>query len=117
MLTKKSQLKKVKQSKKPSMKNKPKITEHEKQYLEWLQMQVHYRCFDCGEYWNDWHHVKFKSTDRKNHLRLIPLCKEHHTGNRLSPHGTPSKWRETYTIEEQNLEANKIYREFRNEKS
>ena len=90
------------------------ITKIEKEYLEWLQNQD-YPCFVCGKRNNiEWHHVKENSTDKKNHTRLIPLCGEscHRNGQILSAHGTPVKWRETYSMEEQNHHAKKIYMDF-----
>ena len=109
MLLKKDQLKKVRQTKKPSMKNKTKITEDEKDYLSWLQT-FHSSCFICGEIRNiEYHHVKYKSTDKKNHRRLIPLCNEHHQGNKLSPHGTPKLWRGMISMEKQEDMAESIY--------
>lgn len=93
---------------------KPKITQHEKDYLAWLQTQK-FHCFVCHATTNiEMHHVKFKSTDKKNHKRLIPLCKFHHTGNIFSVHGTPTQWREAYTLEEQNNYADKIYAKYIN---
>lgn len=114
MLTKKEQLRHNK-TKKPKRVSKNKPTVEEQQYLNWLQSQVHYRCFVCAGFWEDWHHVKNRSTDKKNHKRLIPLCKKHHVGNELSPHGTPKLWRETFTMEEQNKKADEYYERFLNE--
>lgn len=112
-----SKAEQLKHNKKPKAKkvSKSKPTPLEQKYLTWLQSQYHYRCFVCGGYWSDWHHIKFKSTDKKIHTKLLPLCKKHHTGNELSPHGTPKKWRETYTMEEQNRLADKIYEVFLDE--
>lgn len=102
MLTKEQQTYKAK---------KPKITKEEKAYLEYLNRNRHtYKCFVCGAMSNiEFHHVKLKSTDKKNHKRLIPLCVRHHHGRELSPHGTPKKWRETYTMKEQNEYAENMY--------
>lgn len=89
----------------------------DKDYLEWLKNQE-YCCFVCGKInFNDpieWHHVKLRSSDKKDHTRLIPLCgAEHHRlGKDLSPHGSPKKWRETYTIESQLLYAEKIHKQY-----
>ena len=111
MYTKSDQLKKNKTPKvKKVSKNKP--TPHEQKYLSWTQNQAHYRCFVCGGYREEWHHIKFKSTDKKNHTMLIPLCKEHHHGKILSPHGTPRKWRETFTMKEQNEAGREFYYDF-----
>lgn len=103
MLSKKQQLYKNKE---------PKISSIEKEYLNWLQTRWA-RCLVCGNPFDtEWHHIKLKSTDKKDHKRLIPLCKKHHTGNELSPHGTPTEWRETYSIQEQNRWADMYYKEF-----
>jgi len=94
-------------------KNKKKITDEDKDYLEWLQHQ-NYKCFVCGKQNGiEWHHVKLHSTDKKNHKRLIPLCgNEHHRLGELSPHGNPKKWRETFSMELQNEFADEIYQEY-----
>ena len=103
MLSKKQQLYKNKE---------PKISSIEREYLNWLQQQNH-NCFVCGISSNiEMHHVKLKSTDKKNHKRLIPLCIEHHKGNILSPHGAPSKWRESISILRQELYADSLYETF-----
>lgn len=116
MYDKKQQLYKEKKAK-PSMKNKPKITQHERDYLEWLQLQNH-NCILCDTKNNiEMHHVKYKSTDKKNHKRLIPLCAEHHTGKIMSPHGTPVKWRRHVPLELQNKIADEIYKEYLDEKA
>lgn len=112
MLTKSQQLSKNRQTKKPNMKNKPKITQHERDYLQWLQT-FQCSCFVCGDIRNiQFHHVKYKSTDRKNHKLLIPLCIEHHKGNKLSPHSTPKLWREQISMEKQIDMAEAIYQLF-----
>lgn len=91
-------------------KNKP--TELEQEYLNWLQNQVHYRCFVCGDYWHDMHHVKLHSSDKKVHTELIPLCTNHHIGTEVSPHGTPSKWRLVFTMKQQRYVANNMFKDF-----
>jgi len=96
-------------------------TPEEKEFLDWLKEDFQYEkypCFVCNNLnTNDsieWHHVKKYSSDAKNHKRLIPLCgNEHHRlGTTLSPHGTPKKWRETYSMEEQNAYADKVWNDF-----
>lgn len=115
MYTKEQQLKKNKQPKR-SNKNKPKITQEESKYLTYLaSIRFKTKCFVCGTTGVEWHHVKLKSTDRKNHTCLIPLCFLHHHGSEISPHGTPSKWRQTYTMEEQEETARMYYRVYKNE--
>lgn len=103
MLTKKEQLHKNKE---------PKISSIEREYLNWLQQQNH-NCFVCGISNNiEMHHVKLKSTDRKNHKILIPLCINHHKGRMLSPHGNPNLFRSTFSIEQQIKVANNLYNTF-----
>lgn len=99
---------------KPSSKNKSRISNEDKKYLEWLQHQV-YECFVCGEFNGiEWHHVKENSSDRKNHKRLIPLCGEkcHRNGSELSAHGTPKKFREKFSMRVQNGYADEIYKDY-----
>ena len=103
MLTKKQQLYKNKE---------PKISSIEKEYLNWLQEQ-RLPCILCNTFNNiEMHHVKLKSTDKKNHKRLIPLCIEHHKGKVLSPHGTSRKWRNHVSMESQNKVADELYNTF-----
>jgi len=89
--------------------------------MTWLHSEeqyYNYPCYVCGKFKpNDrigWHHVKEFSSDKKNHKRQIPLCdNEHHRlGGELSPHGTPKKWRATYSMEEQNRYADSIWNDF-----
>lgn len=111
MFTKAQQLAKVKTPKQKS-KSKNKSTNEEQSYLHWLQSQF-YPCFVCGSYSNiEYHHIKFKSTDKKRHNKLIPLCWNHHHGRELSPHGNTKQWRETYTMEAQEQRADVIYQDY-----
>jgi len=98
--------------KKSIIKKKPIATKEDKEYLEYLQTQNHYKCFNCSSSVEEWHHVKLYSSDRKNHKRLIPLCRNCHTGNTFSVHGTPKAWRSRYTIQKQEEFADLIYCEF-----
>ena len=103
MLSKKQQLYKNKE---------PKISSIEKEYLNWLQEQQ-FSCILCNTFNNiEMHHIKLKSTDKKNHKRLIPLCIEHHKGKVLSPHGTARKWRLHISMEFQNKVADELYNTF-----
>ena len=120
MYTKEEQLKKVKKKKvstfgrKNILKKKSQnLSKDEKDYLDWLQNQS-YVCFVCGQQNGiEWHHVKKFSSDKKNHFRLIPLCFMHHRiSNELSAHGTPRKFREAFTYEEQLFYAAKIHLEY-----
>jgi len=81
----------------------------------WLHEEAqmnHYKCFVCSKPVEEWHHIKRDSTDKKNHFQQLPLCRYHHTGDALSPHGTATLWRDTYSMEEQRNFANKIYIKF-----
>jgi len=102
---------------KPNSKNPKIITAEDKKYLEYLK-ETNYGCFVCGKTDSiEWHHVKLYSSDKKDHKRLIPLCgEEHHrTGKELSPHGTPTKWRETYSMKVQNAFADEVYKKYEKE--
>lgn len=98
---------------KPSSKNKKKITEIEREYLEWCQWQIK-PCIVCGTIENiEWHHIKRDSTDRKKHTSVIPLCEKHHKGStEFSAHGTPKLFRETYSMEFQRELGTEIFKEF-----
>lgn len=102
--------------KKPSvLKAKPKAKKSELPYLNWLHeasQMSRFTCMVCGVNVEDWHHVKRDSTDKKDHKRLIPLCKTHHTLGTPSPHASPKLWRETYPMERQYEIADAIYSEF-----
>lgn len=92
------------------------ITKDEMAYLSWFALQS-LPCIVCGTYSNiQGHHIKERSTDKKDHFKLIPLCVEHHTGNKISPHGTPRLFREKYPIEAQKIIADKIYNYWLSEK-
>lgn len=112
--SKDKQLKKTRLKPKPSMKNKPKISSQEKRYLSWLQTQNgNVKCFVCGTNNGiEFHHIKNKSTDKKNHKKLIPLCYEHHRTGTPSPHNTPKLFRDMFPIEEQEVVADKLFEEF-----
>ena len=98
------------------------LTKEEQDYLTWLQGRENSVCFVCGKRnFNDdleWHHVKNSSSDKKNHFRLIPLCGHlHHRNGELSPHGSPKKWRETFSLEVQLIYAAEIHLEYLNNKT
>jgi len=92
------------------------VSPGDKEYLNWLDAnRSNYGCFVCGRtFCNEWHHVKLNSSDKKDHTKLIALCgEEHHRlGQTLSAHGTPKKWRETYSMELQLEVADKIYQDY-----
>lgn len=88
------------------------ITKEEKTYLEWFAQQS-LSCIVCGTHFMiQGHHVKERSTDRKNHFQLIPLCSEHHTGNKISPHGAKKAFFNMFPIEAQRTIAFVIYNKF-----
>ena len=90
------------------------VSLEDREYLSWLQLQA-YPCFVCGGFNGiEWHHIKLYSSDKKNHKRLIPLCgvEHHRTGQTLSAHGTPKKWRETFSMQVQYAAADKIYADY-----
>lgn len=98
-----------------SSKNDSSLTVEERDFLDYLPT-TDYVCFVCGQRNGiEWHHVKEFSTDKKNHFRLIPLCgvEHHRLGTVLSAHGTPKKWRETFSMELQNSFADKIYEKYK----
>lgn len=106
--TKKSKLKKV------SSTNKAKATKEDLDYMDWLHSsKCSFVCIVCESPNVEFHHVKRDSTSKKDHKRLIPLCQQHHTlSDKLSAHGTPKKWRETYSMELQYIIADKIYKNY-----
>jgi len=102
------------------------ISAEEREFMKWLHSEANYDrypCFVCGKIKHDdkieWHHVKEYSSDKKNHKRLIPLCgvEHHRLGQELSPHGTPKKWRETYSMQEQMDFAERVWNDFQEYKS
>ncbi len=97
------------------LKAKPKAKKSELPFLNWLHepsQMHHYQCIVCNNPVQDWHHVKLYSSDKKDHKRLIPLCRLHHTGGSPSPHVTPKLWRETYSMQFQHQIADAIYQEY-----
>lgn len=113
MLTKKAQTKSNRLRPKPSMKNNRKVSGEDKAYLEYLQT-TSYTCMVCGTGMNiEWHHVKRDSSDKKDHTSLIPLCYMHHRlSDKISAHGTPKLFRQTYPVDAQRVLARKIYDEY-----
>jgi len=127
--------------KKPVSKNT--MTTHMKEYSDWLHQEEQgykYPCFACGASYSDnsvislkhlanidvnkettfqsdaieWHHIKEASSDKKNHLELLPLCgnKCHKLGTVLSAHGTPKKFKSVFPIDVQRKYARDIYKDF-----
>ncbi len=102
-------------AKKSVIKKKATASTEDRAYLNWLhkpQQMKDYTCMVCKAPIQDWHHVKLHSTDKKNHKKLIPLCKQHHTDGSPSPHKTPVLWREKFSMELQNKIADDIYLAF-----
>jgi len=96
--------------KKHILKKKVKASSGDLSYLSWLQ-DLARPCIVCGNYSVEWHHVKRDSTDKKDHERLIPLCRDHHTESKeLSAHGTPILFRETYSMDYQYSYADRLYK-------
>ena len=111
--TKEMQLSKKRTKKKPSMKNKKKITDDEKEFLEWAKEQD-LSCFACGtKNGIELHHVKKSSVYAKNHKRVIPLCGiEHHRLGKYAVH-TNKKWFfDKFPLEMQERFADSLYEDF-----
>ena len=90
------------------------VSDSDKSFLSWLQSSS-YGCMVCGRHDGiEWHHVKLNSCSKKDHTKLIPLCgiEHHRVGTVLSAHGTPKKFRETYSIEYQEDYALSIFNEY-----
>lgn len=113
MYSKEQQLKWNKSNRKPKTK-KSKASNDEIAFLNWAKDKK-FGCFVCGGRNTELHHIKLKSTDKKNHYHVIPLCIEHHKGYELSPHGTPTKWREIYTMSQQIEFAECMYGKYKEE--
>ena len=90
-------------------------TDEDRKYLQWFKEQG-FSCMICGSLETESHHVKEFSSDKKNHKELLPLCREHHTGKKLSPHGTSRLFRKHYPIEKQREIASGYYKEYLGEK-
>lgn len=70
-------------------------------YLKWFAEQK-FPCHICGSTKGvEGHHIKRDSNDPKNDEQMMPLCKEHHKGYSLSPHGTPVLFRNKYPMDVQ----------------
>lgn len=85
-------------------------SKEDREYLQHSKNQE-LKCWVCGAFAHDRHHIKEYSSDKKNHKQILPLCKKHHTGSELSPHGTPRKWREKFPIDFQRKEGDRIYQD------
>ena len=89
-------------------------TPKERSYLTWFKKQK-FSCIVCGSYETESHHIKEHSSDKKNHFELLPLCREHHTGKNLSPHGTSRLFKKYYPMEKQRKMSKKYYKQFKKE--
>jgi len=104
---------------KPSMKNKPNPLK-DPEYLSYVHDVIKPRCFVCGRpYMSEeenginytaLHHIKLASSDVKDDHKVLPLCNNTcHLFGKLSPHGTPVLWRETFPLAVQEAAAGKIH--------
>lgn len=75
-------------------------TDDELKYLNWLKRQ-NIGCLVCNSKDTEIHHIKERSTDKKNHYEVLILCKKHHTGREISPHGNKKEFFRQYPIEYQ----------------
>jgi hypothetical protein len=98
---------------KPSSKNKSKITQSDKDYLEWFSLQIQ-PCFCCGTYADiQGHHIKNNSCDSKVHTEMLPLCIECHTlSPKLSAHGNSVAFKEAFPIKVQRDFSSDIYNRY-----
>ena len=105
MYTKEHQLKKN-----DTLKEKPFKS---KAYLEWFHNQ-NFGCFVCGDNNIEAHHLYHGNRGRRDD-KIIPLCPECHRGSKLSPHGTPKKWKDLYQNEELEDIADTFYKQYKEE--
>lgn len=125
MLTKKDQLKSNRLRPKPNQKNKGRIKPKDlidKEFMSWVHDEKRPPCFSCGRdyFYNseidrtELHHIKEASTDPKNDREVIPLCgiECHRLGNKLSVHGTATKFRRKYSIKNQRDHSKLLYLEY-----
>ena len=98
---------------KPSAKNVTTRIITNPEYLEWFT-DHHFSCIVCGTTEGiEGHHVKRDSTDRKRDDEMLPLCREHHHGRTLSPHGTPTLFREEFPMHVQKRLAYDYFKEWK----
>jgi len=104
--------KKIKHNRiKPKAKKLPK-------YLKWLHNQNDIVCFVCGKQNKlEAHHVKQTSSDERDDSKILMLCGEecHRNGRILSAHGTPKKFRETFSMQQQFKYAENLHNRYLNE--
>lgn len=108
MLSKKQQLYKNKE---------PKISDIEREYLNWLQEQNH-NCFVCGISSNiEMHHVtdiNRISGKRRVHSRLVPLCISCHRTGKNAIHVLSKEYfyKNIKSLDELLVESNRLYNDF-----
>lgn len=110
MLTKKAQT--------SSKRLKPKAVK-DKRYLYWLHNQSDIFCFVCGKQNKlECHHIKEFSSDKKDDRKILMLCGEecHRNGTGLSAHGTPKKFRNTFSMKTQLSYSCELYDRYLSEK-
>lgn len=88
-------------------------TAEAKQYHKWLKQQRKL-CVVCGSIATDIHHLANKSlSPRRDDLRIIPLCKEHHQGNN-GIHTLGLSWYDRFISLDKCVEmSNRLYKEFK----
>lgn len=108
MYTKEQQLLKIKS---------PKISDIEREYLNWLQQQNH-NCFVCGISSNiEMHHVtdiNRISGKRRVHSRLVPLCISCHRTGKNAIHVLSKEYfyKNIKSLDELLVESNRLYNDF-----
>lgn len=95
------------------------------EYMQWIHNIAKPPCFCCGRAYyytseadkSEIHHIKEASSDNKDDRKVIVLCgvKCHRLGTELSAHGTPKKFRETFSIEVQRSYGDALFLRFKEE--
>lgn len=94
---------------KPSSKNTSKEYKEPK-YLSYLHEVLQPPCIVCQTHMGiEMHHIKEASSDPKDDRFVIPLCHEHHLGNKFSAHGSAKQFRAKYSYQTQMAAAQKLY--------
>ena len=98
--------------KKHKMKHKRVATDEDLVYFQWLRSEVRY-CIVCNSPDVEYHHIKKCSNDKKDHSRLICLCKEHHTNSKtMSAHGNKKEFIKLFPLKSQEVLAKRMYDKF-----
>lgn len=90
---------------------KRKTTDKELEYLNWCKEQD-LKCIVCNSNNTQLHHIKRNSSDKKDHTKIIPLCLEHHIGNKISPHGAKENFFKRYPWEWQKRYSETLYKKY-----